>query len=121
MPPCLCFMAVLSIPVFTHTLKHSFLLRCPVSAATAQIRGSGNVFSDLGRPDAEARLLKTDPFTRINKIICQRGLKQVEAAKLLGLFQPDASRLLRGSFREYCVERLLRLLTVLDLFRPEAT
>ena len=69
----------------------------------------------------EARLLKTDSVTRINKIICQRGLKQVEEAKLLGLSQPDASRLLRGSFREYSVERLLRLLTVLDLSRPEAT
>ena len=33
--------------------------------ATAQVRGSGNVFSGLGRPDAEARLLKTDPVTRI--------------------------------------------------------
>ena len=69
----------------------------------------------------EARLLKTDPVTRINKIICQRGLKQVEEAKLLGLSQPDASRLLQGSFREYSVERLLHLLTVLDLSRPEAT
>ena len=69
----------------------------------------------------EARLLKTDPVTRINKIICQRGLKQVEEAKLPAPSQPDASRLLRGSFREYSVERLLRLLTVLDLSRPEAT
>ena len=42
-----------------------------------------------------------------------RGLKQVEAAKLLGLSQPDVSRLLRGNFRDYSVERLLRLLTAL--------
>ena len=76
-------------------------------------RGSGNVFADLGHPDAEARLLKANLVTRIDKIIRQRGLKQVEAAKLLGLSQPDISRLLRGSFREYSVERLLRLLTAL--------
>ena len=76
-------------------------------------RGSGNVFADLGHPDAEARLLKANLVTRIDKIIRQRGLKQVEAAKLLGLSQPDVSRLLRGSFREYSVERLLRLLTAL--------
>ena len=76
-------------------------------------RGSRNVFADLGRPDAEAHLLKTEFVTRIDKIIRQRGLKQVEAAKLLGLSQPDVSRLLRGSFREYSVERLLRLLTAL--------
>ena len=76
-------------------------------------RGSGNVFADLGRPDAEAHLLKAELVTRIDKIIRQRGLKQVEAAKLLGLSQPDVSRLLRGNFREYSLERLLRLLMAL--------
>ncbi len=76
-------------------------------------RGSENVFADLARPDAEAHLLKADLVTRIDKIIRQRGLKQVEAAKLLGLSQPDVSRLLRGNFREYSLERLLRLLTAL--------
>ncbi|MDE0228076.1 MAG: XRE family transcriptional regulator, partial [Spirochaetaceae bacterium] len=59
-------------------------------------RGSGNVFADLGLPDADAHLLKAELVTRIDKIILQRGLKQVEAAKLLGLSQPDVSRLLRG-------------------------
>ena len=64
-------------------------------------RGSGNVFADLGRPDAETQLLKAELVTRIDKMIRQRGLKQVEAAKLLGLSQPDISCLLRGNFREY--------------------
>ena len=76
-------------------------------------RGSGNVFADLERPDADAHLLKAELVTRIDKIIRERDLKQIEAAKLLGLSQPDVSRLLRGSFREYSVERLLRLLTAL--------
>ena len=76
-------------------------------------RGSGNVFADLGRPDAETQLLKAELVTRIDKIIRQRGLKQVEAAELLGLSQPDISCLLRGSFRRYSVERLMRLLTAL--------
>ena len=75
--------------------------------------GSGNVFADLGLPDADAHLIKAELVTRIDKIIRERGLKQVEAAKLLGLSQPDVSRLLRGSFREYSMERLLRLLTAL--------
>ena len=76
-------------------------------------RGSGNVFADLGRPDAETHLLKAKLVTRIDEIIRRRGLTQVEAAKLLGLSQPDVSRLLRGSFREYSVERLLRSLLAL--------
>ena len=76
-------------------------------------RGSGNVFADLGHPDAETHLLKAKLVTRIDEIIRRRGLKQIEAAKLLGLSQPDGSRLLRGNFREYSVERLLRLLLAL--------
>ena len=76
-------------------------------------RGSGNVFADLGHPEAEVHLLKAELVTSIDRIIRRRKLKQVEAAKLLGLSQPDVSRLLRGDFRDYSVERLLRLLTAL--------
>ena len=75
--------------------------------------GSGNVFADLGRPDAEAQLLKADLVARIDDIIRRRRLTQTRTAALLGLSQPDVSRLLRGDFRAYPVERLLRLLTAL--------
>lgn len=73
----------------------------------------GNVFADLGVTDAEAHLLKAGLVTRIEQFIRERGLKQTEAAKLLGISQPDVSRLLRGDFREFSVERLLRLLIAL--------
>lgn len=76
-------------------------------------RGSGNVFADLGRADADAHQLKADLVTRIDEIIRRRRLTQTQAAELLGLSQPDVSRLLRGSFREYSIERLLRLLMAL--------
>ena len=75
--------------------------------------GSGNVFADLGRPDADTHLLKAEIVTRIDTIIRQRRLKQIDAAKLLGLSQSDVSRLLRGNFRKYSLDRLLRLLTAL--------
>ncbi len=76
-------------------------------------RGSGNVFADLRLPDADAHLLKAGLVSRIDAIIRQRGLAQTQAARLLGLSQPDVSRLLRGGFRGYSLERLLRLLTAL--------
>jgi predicted XRE-type DNA-binding protein len=76
-------------------------------------RSSGNVFTDLNLPEADVQLLKADLVTRIDAIIRQRRLTQLEAAKVLGLSQPDVSRLLRGNFREYSVDRLLRLLTAL--------
>ena len=76
-------------------------------------RGSGNVFADLGLPDADAHLVKAELVSRIDDIIRGRSITQTEAARLLGLSQPDMSRLLRGDFREYSLERLFRLLTAL--------
>ena len=54
-------------------------------------RGSGNVFADLRLPDAEAHLLKAQLVTRIDDVVRRRGLKQVEAAKLLGLHGAPAA------------------------------
>ncbi len=76
-------------------------------------RGSGNVFADLDLPDADTHLLKAELVGRIDAIVRRRTITQTEAARLLGLSQPDVSRLLRGDFREYSLERLLRLLTAL--------
>jgi predicted XRE-type DNA-binding protein len=44
----------------------------------------------------------------------RRHLKQVEAADLFGIHQPDISKMLRGDFRQFSVERLLRFLVALD-------
>ena len=74
-------------------------------------RGSGNVFADIDLPDADAHLLKAELVSRIDTIVRERGMTQTEAARLLGLSQPDVSRLLRGDFREYSLERLFRLMT----------
>ena len=80
---------------------------------TAVERGSGNVFADLGFPDADAHLVKAGLVSRIDDIVRDRGLTQAQAARLMGLSQPDVSRLLRGDFREYSMERLFRLLNAL--------
>ncbi|MCY4241986.1 MAG: helix-turn-helix transcriptional regulator, partial [Rhodobacter sp.] len=83
------------------------------SKESAVERGIGNVFADLGFPDADAHLVKAELVSRIDDIVRDRGITQTEAARLLGLSQPDVSRLLRGDFREYSLERLFRLLTAL--------
>lgn len=76
-------------------------------------RSSGNVFADLGHPDSDAHLLKAELVSRIDQIIGQRKLTQANAAKILAISQPDVSRLLRGDFRDYSLERLFRLLQAL--------
>ncbi|MGH6877423.1 MAG: helix-turn-helix domain-containing protein [Rhizomicrobium sp.] len=76
-------------------------------------RGTGNVFADLNIPDAENHLLKAQLVVRLSDILSERNLTQTEAARILGLSQPDVSRLLRGQFRDVSVERLMRMLVKL--------
>jgi predicted XRE-type DNA-binding protein len=74
------------------------------------IESSGNVFADLGLPNSEEELLKARLIWQINDTIGVQKLRQAEAAKLLGLKQPDVSSLLHGKTNGYSVDRLLRLL-----------
>jgi predicted XRE-type DNA-binding protein len=75
--------------------------------------GSGNVFADAGVPNAEEHLVKAHLVYKIDTLMKERGLKQVDAATLLGVRQPDVSKMLRGDFRQFSVERLLRFLVAL--------
>jgi predicted XRE-type DNA-binding protein len=75
--------------------------------------GSGNVFADIGLPNAEEHLIKAQLVYKIDTLMKKRKLKQVEAAELFGVKQPDISKMLRGDFRQFSVERLLRFLVAL--------
>jgi predicted XRE-type DNA-binding protein len=76
--------------------------------------GSQNVFRDLGLPNAEEHLVKAQLVYKIDTILKARKLKQVDAGKLFGIPQPDVSKMLRGEFRQFSVERLLRFLVALN-------
>ena len=76
--------------------------------------GSRNVFRDIGVPNAEEHLVKAQLVFKIDTILKDRGLKQIEAADLFGIRQPDISKMLRGELRQFSVERLLRFLVALD-------
>src|SRR5207249_5046284 len=74
---------------------------------------SGNVFADLGYPDAEEALAKSRLAQHIADILEKKHLTQVQAARLLGIDQPKVSRLLRGQLREFSTDRLFRFLNAL--------
>ena len=76
--------------------------------------GSRNVFKDIGVPNAQDHLVKAQLVFKIDSIMKKRRLKQREAAELFGVRQPDISKMLRGEFRQFSVERLLRFLVRLD-------
>ena len=75
--------------------------------------GSGNVFADLGLPDASEHLIKAGLVVKIDRTIRQRHLTQAAAAQLMGIVQPKVSAMLAGQFRGYSVERLMRFLVAL--------
>lgn len=72
-----------------------------------------NVFKDIGVPNADEHLVKAQLVFKIDTIMKKRRLKQVEAAHLFGVRQPDISKMLCGEFRQFSVERLLRFLVAL--------
>ena len=75
--------------------------------------GSGNVFADIGLRNPEQHLIKAQLVLKIDRLMKARGLKQALAAKLFGVKQPDVSKMLRGDFRQFSVERLMRFLVAL--------
>lgn len=76
--------------------------------------GSGNIFADLGLPNAEEHQLKAALVVQLHRLLKERKLTQAAAAKRVGVAQPDLSKILGGHFRGYSIERLMRMLTAFD-------
>lgn len=80
----------------------------------AIIRGTGNVFADLGLADAAERQVKLRLAYVLNRVLAERTLSQADAAKVLGVTQPNVSALRHYKLAGFSVDRLMNLLTALD-------
>ena len=78
----------------------------------AVVRGSGNLFRDVGLPDADLLLAKADLHTAIYLRAKQLKLTKSKLAKLLGVGLPDAAALMRVE-GEFTFDRLFRFLNAL--------
>jgi predicted XRE-type DNA-binding protein len=76
--------------------------------------GSGNIFADLGLPDADTHFLKAQIVSEIYRLTGERKLTQAQAGRLMGITQPEVSRMFKGRFREYSIDRLIGFLTSFD-------
>ena len=76
-------------------------------------RSSGNVFADLGIPNPEQYLAKSELAAQILKIVRRRRLTQAATGKRLGITQPKVSALLNGRLDGFSTERLIRFLNAL--------
>ena len=77
-------------------------------------RGTGNLFADLGLPDAAQRQAKLRLAYTLNQVLDGRKLSQADAAKVLRVTQPKVSALRHYKLAGFSVERLMNLLTALD-------
>ena len=77
------------------------------------VRGSGNVFKDLGFGEKKSveLILKSGLLQSIQETIRHRRLKQTEAAELLGIDQAKVSKLLAGQMAGFSLERLVYLVS----------
>jgi predicted XRE-type DNA-binding protein len=89
------------------------MIKRKFSKKTKVAEGSGNVFADLGLPNAEQELMKARLTLQIYQIIQKRGLTQTEAGKILGIPQPQVSALARNRAGNFSVGRLIDFLTAL--------
>lgn len=78
-----------------------------------RVRGSGNVFRDLGFSKAEAENLKlrAELMMRIEDFYRGSDMTQAEAARRLGLTQPRFNALLRGKIGLFSLDALVNIAT----------
>jgi predicted XRE-type DNA-binding protein len=70
-------------------------------------QSSGNIFAELGLENPQEHYVKAHLVILISKMIEGKNLTQGQAATKMGLRQPDVSKLLRGKFEGFSLERLL--------------
>jgi len=75
------------------------------------VRGSSNIFADLGFPRGEAENLKmrADLVIRIVDFYKKSGMTQAQAAKALGLTQPRINALLKGRIGLFSLDALVNI------------
>ena len=77
------------------------------------VKSCGNVFADLGLPDAAERQVKAKLAAALQRSMAEMGLTQTAAAALTGIPQPKLSRIIRGRFEgiseTYITEGLRKL------------
>jgi predicted XRE-type DNA-binding protein len=73
------------------------------------VRGGGNVFRDLGEPDADVKQAKALLASRIIRILDERNLSTRQAGALLGIDQSEFVRIRNANLSRFTIDRLMRI------------
>jgi predicted XRE-type DNA-binding protein len=77
------------------------------------VRGSGNVFRDLGRKNADAEQLKAILAAEIIKLLDRTGLSLRAAHHHTGVAAADFSRIRNADLGRFTVDRLMSIVNLL--------
>jgi predicted XRE-type DNA-binding protein len=75
--------------------------------------GSDNIFRDLGLPNADELLARSNLIIAIRTVMEKRSLTQAQVAALAGMGQPDVSKMLRGDLKRFTTDRVMQVLNKL--------
>lgn len=74
------------------------------------VRGSGNVFRDFGRANADLEQLRAILAARIIGVLDERGLTVRKAGEITGIAPADFSRIRHAKLARFTVDRLMIIL-----------
>ncbi|WP_149541215.1 helix-turn-helix domain-containing protein [Siccirubricoccus phaeus] len=74
------------------------------------VRGTGNVFRDLGHPNAGLEQLRAVLAARIVKALDEKALTARKAGQLTGFAAADFSRIRRTNLDRFTIDRLMTML-----------
>jgi predicted XRE-type DNA-binding protein len=77
---------------------------------TKMERSSGNLFEDMGVPDAENMKLRAELIVEIRRTMEKKGWNQTEAAEHLGVSRTRLNDILRGRLEKVTIDRLVTML-----------
>jgi predicted XRE-type DNA-binding protein len=75
------------------------------------IRGSGNVFRDLGHPDADREQLRALLAAKIIGVLDDRKLAVRAAHEVTGVAAADFSRIRKATLGRFTIDRLMAILS----------
>jgi predicted XRE-type DNA-binding protein len=78
------------------------------------VRGSGNVYRDLGRPTADLEQARALVAANIIRVLDERKLSTRDAEKLTGISHSEYSRIRGTQLRRFTLDRLIAILGKLD-------
>jgi predicted XRE-type DNA-binding protein len=74
------------------------------------VRGSGNIFRDLGHPDADREQLRALLAARIVGVLDDRKLTVRAAHDVTGVAAADFSRIRKANLGRFTIDRLMAIL-----------